>query len=375
MNGTDNTPPPAYPGNTLPPYYAPGMNNEYNRESDPLLGSRDRTRRATNTIAEKARNFKYWMWGVWRPGCILPCLAIVVSLVLILLCISFDSFDSCDIPHDADVTTVIQAIDPIKYQELFFQLERGINGNIAVSQSRDSGERNIIVFVSMQASSPLILPHMRSALGLEDSQSRAKSRIFIDMAPSELDNALRNDCTRVSVNIVFPQNIDEFKTVEIQSTFRGNVHVKLDGVYLTNRLAITANNGNIVIKRAIVKRELDVVAIAGKIQAQAEVGRYVTMRARGDLELVLASSSSILEVKAISTDAFAKVVLTRPFFGHFSISTTSSPPKLYFPNHAPVIQVSDNHTLEGFFSPYGYEPGRLPRVEVKGHTALLEARG
>ena len=155
--------------------------------------------------------------------------------------------------------------------------------------------------MSMQASTPEMLGNMTSSLEVIPRTARAESRIFMNMTNSALKEALRRNCTRVQVEIVFPYGLREYTSIEIRSSHKGNVRVRMDDIYLTNKLTITTNKGSVDIRDTTVEQELKVQA-SGSLRADVEVENLVNLGSSGPLRLNLASWSSNLNVNARSND-------------------------------------------------------------------------
>jgi hypothetical protein len=151
--------------------------------------------------------------------------------------------------------------------------------------------------MSMQASTPEMLSFMTSSLELSPRLGKAESKIFMDMPKRMLDKALNRNCTKVNVEIIFPRQLSEFHTIEIESSHKGNVRIRMDEIYLTNKLWVRTKVGNVNIKDTVVENELNVQA-KGKLEANVAVKSLVKLEASGDINLDLASLSSSLDVNA-----------------------------------------------------------------------------
>lgn len=162
----------------------------------------------------------------------------------------------------------------------------------------------------MQASSPQMLEHMSHILTFDTTRGKAESRIFIDMANTDLEKALKRNCTRVSVNIIFPWHLKEFDAIEIYNAFRGDVEVNLQDVYLLERLFVRVERGDATIK-AYVDRSIEVESRTGKVEADVKAQKTVVITTRHDLDLRVTSGSPDLNVRAVSTKSSAKAVLVR----------------------------------------------------------------
>ncbi|KAF9350842.1 hypothetical protein BGX26_011021 [Mortierella sp. AD094] len=287
---------PAYPGKPLPQ-----QNDEReSHETQPLLGSERRSTPAS---------FNRFM-SIGNGACAAATGLLVLFIVGLALC--EDCFYTCSIPKDAQVLTFNQTIDPSVFRELTLRLDKGITGNVVVSTSRDRKQRDILITASMRASTPTMLQLISHELYLTNGTSRrAESTIFMDMSGSELNQALKRNCTRVNVDIIFPRHLTEYGIIEIESLYRGNVKVQYDREFWSDEFFIRTTNGDVELNDVIVKDELNVEAKSGSISARAAVKRAVRLTASGRVKLTSTSTSSSLDVSAVSLNSEAVVVLVR----------------------------------------------------------------
>ncbi|KAF9112564.1 hypothetical protein BGX27_003155 [Mortierella sp. AM989] len=389
-----NDEPPAYTGNPNsqlkngrhPGYGAVNAAPNSTRAEESLLNygrNQDRaseSRRQPSCLQGLSLRLKEGAEKIWRFKHNIPGLVIfVVCIISVLIILSFmfceDCFYTCRIPENAQVIKLIQSIDPNIYNELKVQLDVGITGNIFVTRSKDIFQQDIIITTTMKASTPRMLKYMTQDLVLKNGTSRAESSIFMNMTNTELKQALKRNCTLVDVEIAFPRQLSEFGTIEIHSLYRGTIQVVLDEEFMFDRFLVRAEKGNVNIKDAVVKGELNVMAKEGSIEAIAAVKKVANLSAKNKLDFQLASKSSELDVRAISHTDRASVVLTRRFYGHFSVMTTDSRPELLAPTAFLMLIKSDNHTLYGYISEDGWEPWCLPRLQIRGSSAKLELQG
>ncbi|KAG0012269.1 hypothetical protein BGZ80_000090 [Entomortierella chlamydospora] len=366
--------PPAYPGEPLPRQNdRPNSGNDGARElreTQPLLGRERRFRPASRTNRLHMPSIK------WNRTTVAILVFFVLAIIIWVASLCEDCWYTCSIPEDAQILTFNQVIDPNVFRELSLRLDKGITGDVVVSTSRDPAQRDILIKASMRASTPTMLQFISHELHLTNgSYRRAESTIFMNMTESELNQALKRNCTRVNIDIIFPRYLTEYGIIEINSLYRGNVKVNYDREFLSDQLFIRSTSGNVALDYVIVRDELNVEARSGSIYAMAAVKRAVRMTASDTVQLISTSTSSSLDVTAVSLRGRAIVTSQRRFYGHFLIWSSQSRPELIGPSDYLVVTTSDNHTIEGFYTSNGWEPPRLPRLQVKGSSARLELRG
>ncbi|KAF9172921.1 hypothetical protein BGX20_004541 [Mortierella sp. AD010] len=125
------------------------------------------------------------------------------------------------------------------------------------------------------------------------------------MTESEINQALKRNCTQVNVDIIFPRYLTEYGIIEINSLYRGDVKVSYDREFLSDQLFIRSTSGDVELDYVIVRDELNVEARSGSIHATAAVKRTVRMTASDML---------------------------RQFYGHFLIRSSQSQPELIGPS-------------------------------------------
>ncbi|GJJ77268.1 hypothetical protein EMPS_09627 [Entomortierella parvispora] len=345
-------------------------------EGSPLLGNESRPRSRPRSVnwnnvrdSLKLRRNRCRAWGRQNTFCVFLIILTSILPLFILILWWFDCFaPECVVPKGAEVVTMSQTIDPVLYSELTFRLEDGISGDINVVQSRDINADQIQIIMSMKASTPDMLSHMANSLQLNTQKGRADSNLFMNMTAPILKKALYRNCTSVYIDIIFPRNITEFRALEIQSSFKGNVFIMMDDFRLTNKMVVTTIRGDVEITDTSIGKELSVKS-SGSIKADVKAMSLVNLEARGKIGLELASRSPTLYVKAKSTSSKVIVFLTKTFNGRFSLKSSELPvvngPCCIFPTY------KDNHTFEGYVSKWDDEPGYLPRVEMKGYATKL----
>ncbi|KAF9400508.1 hypothetical protein BGX21_004130 [Mortierella sp. AD011] len=244
-----------------------------------------------------------------------------------------DCWYTCSIPEDAQVLTFKQVINPNVFRELSLRMDKGITGDVVVSTSRDPAQRDIIIKGSMRASTPTMLQFISHELHLTNGLSRrAESTIFMDMTESEINQALKRNCTQVNVDIIFPRYLTEYGIIEINSLYRGDVKVSYDREFLSDQLFIRSTSGDVELDYVIVRDELNVEARSGSIHATAAVKRTVRMTASDMVQLISTSTSSSLDVTAVSLKGRAIITSLRQFYGHFLIRSSQSQPELIGPS-------------------------------------------
>ncbi|KAG0292646.1 hypothetical protein BGZ96_003860 [Linnemannia gamsii] len=239
-------------------------------------------------------------------------LAAVVSILVIWGLISLVSHLSyeCEIPEDAEVTTMEYSFDPADYRELFFHLDEGI-----------------------------------------------------------IRAALARNCTRVEVDIIFPRRMLDYDLIQLESNYAGNVQVRMDpkgaGTAVVDKLEIFARSGSVSVKDLVVSEAMNVLTKdnKGQVEVQVQAGKVVRVQAENDVVLDLESHTNMLDVK-VTTSSNAQVTMTTSHF--------SSHPEFFATPCCFYQQKRDNHTLVGYMSYNGYEPGYYPRIDVKGYQARLD---
>ncbi|KAG0209895.1 hypothetical protein BGX33_005274 [Mortierella sp. NVP41] len=215
-----------------------------------------------------------------------------LPLSLVLVAVTYLAWDSyvCEIPEDAEVSTMSYSFDPADYRELYFHLDEGIN------------------------------------------------------------------CTNVEVDIIFPRRLFSYDLLQLESHFKGNVQVRLDdrdtATTVIKSLEILAKEGNVGVRDVVVTRAMNIVARSGAVEGKAEVERVVRVSASKGVDLELESRTNTMEVK-VNSNRHAQVTML-------------------FARCCFYQQKVNNNTLIGFVSYTGYEPGYLPRIDIKGDTARLD---
>ncbi|KAF9436597.1 hypothetical protein BGZ76_003509 [Entomortierella beljakovae] len=302
-------------------------------------------------------------------------IGLVVFIVGGLYYICDGCFHTCTVPDDAPIVVSKQLISLKEYPYLNVLLDNGIKGDIYISTSYESNEDAIII-ASMSASNPKMLGYMSHNFTLNRFTAEAESRVFLDMTDSERKKALSRNCTRVKVEVILPRDSQHYFNIKINNSYRGNVYAQLGQM---RKLAIKdflvkSRAGDIKIKGLVAHEEVQLETGKGNIEAQGiTVSKTTKLLATGDIDAQLISTSPQLDLTVDSSDGSAKLVLMRPFWGHFKV-TSSHLPELNVRRDFLWVTSRDNHTIAGFFSYNGNEPLYYPMVSVKGHTAMLEMR-
>ncbi|KAF9585612.1 hypothetical protein BGW38_001574 [Lunasporangiospora selenospora] len=244
----------------------------------------------------------------------------------------FDVFYTCVIPDDAETITVNQTINAWDYKNLYFHLDKGVTGDVVLSQSRNWKEKDIQIFMSMRASTPDMMHYLTADLRLDVQQlapkqrsidgGRAESFIFINMESPDLTRALSRNCTQVKVNIVFPRNLEKFDSIEVQSTFGGSISVRTEDLQLRNKLTLSTTKGDVSVQDIRVKRETRLKTSNGKVVADnLGAGRSIEIEATGGADIELTGDNDELDAN-ISTSSGKSIVLLKSI-RHSVVFTTT----------------------------------------------------
>ncbi|KAG0066840.1 hypothetical protein BGZ90_001245 [Linnemannia elongata] len=322
------------------------------------------------------RGIKRWFFR-WKALLIATVVGILVVWGLVCL-VSHLSYE-CTIPEDAQAITKEYSFDPTDYRDLFFHLDEGITGDITVSQSRDRTEGNITILVTAQASTPELLSFITLKTTPVRRNSFLETSLFLDMKSSDIRTALDRNCTRLEVDIIFPRHLYEYDLIQIESRYKGNVIVAMDprrsadARMAVERLEIMAKEGSVVVKDLMVTEAMNVVTKGGKgkVEAQVEVEKVIRVQAKKAVSLLVENWSNGLDLK-VETSGKAQVAMKTPFYGHLWLKTSDDPPEFFASACCFYQRKRDNNTLIGYMSYNGYEPGYLPRIDVKGYNTRLD---
>ncbi|KAF9541100.1 hypothetical protein EC957_003427 [Mortierella hygrophila] len=383
-------PPPAY-SNT--PELGLGRPTDHD-ERTPLLGGGRVTSGRVATPAEAAARratelgsrrrgggdgTKRW-FHEWKVILIAAIVGIMVIWGLIRL-VNHMSYE-CKVPEDAQVATMEYSFDPADYRELFIHLDEGITGDISVSQSRDRTEGNITILITAQASTPELLSFITLKTTPTPRNSFFETSLFLDMKSSDIYKALARNCTRLEVDIIFPRHLYDYDFIQIESRYKGNVIVAMDpkrsvGARIAvERLELLARAGSVTVKDLLVTEAMNVVTKGGEgnVEAQVEVRKVARVQAKGDVSLTVESWSNGLDLK-VDSSGRPQVAIKTPFYGHLWLKTISifdGPPEFFASTCCFYERKRDNHTLVGYMSYNGYEPGYFPRIDIQGRNTRLD---
>ncbi|KAF9931726.1 hypothetical protein FBU30_009650 [Linnemannia zychae] len=380
---------------SAPPPYSASPEVHVNREWSPLLGSSrnpghqrpsgaaacwiaflEAIRR--QTFVQRCRDWtshKVWLVDNWlKDHAVHIFTAVVGSLVLgcIVVAIIHEA-NECKVPENAEETIISYSYDPADFRDFFFHLDEGISGDIYVSQSRDRVESNVTIHISAKGNTHDMLSAISFKTNPNHRGGILETKIHLDMTPSEISAALSKNCTRVEVDIIFPRHMIEYNLIQLESRYKGDVRLRLENTVNVERVEILAKSGSVQVRDVVVTDEMNIVAKRGRVETQSvEIQNAIRVNAKSDVSLELISYTYSMNAK-VFTGGNAQVRLRNQFWGHFSLTTTSdNPPQLVSVQYGYNEQERTNNTLKGFMSYSGYEPGYLPRVDIRGLTARLE---
>ncbi|KAF8984330.1 hypothetical protein BGZ46_008309, partial [Entomortierella lignicola] len=185
-----------------------------------------------------------------------------------------------------------------------------MTGDVKVYTARDRNQSDIIIRTSMKASSPTMLQVMTPQLTVDPLRSKAESRIFLNLRSNkEIDQALKRNCTKVNVEIIFPKSVSKYDVFEVLSLYKGDVRIEYDREVISNQLFVEAENGHVKLRNVVVNDELNVEARGGSIDAKVAANSVVRLTSTSYLDLELASYSSNLDARATCRSGHADVVL------------------------------------------------------------------
>ncbi|KAF9924277.1 hypothetical protein BGZ67_009439, partial [Mortierella alpina] len=163
----------------------------------------------------------------------------------------------------------------------------------------------------MKASTSLMLESMAASVDLDPYSSVATSRVFMNMTDPVLKKALARNCTWVGVRIIFPSKLDSgFESLEIDSSRKGSVLVRLDNLELKEKLVIHALEGNITVRNVRVGQEVRIETKRGDIEThRLWADERVVAKAAGSVVMDMGATSQYLDLEVISTRKAAAAIL------------------------------------------------------------------
>lgn len=173
---------------------------------------------------------------------------------------------------------------------IFFQV-----GNIVVRESTDWDEypQQVVVYRTWRASSPQLSDAMKDFVTLDEANFKviAGMQLVFDSA-EEKNKALKNNCVRVDVEIVYPISLPGTGRLKVETT-NGDIHVKFDKILKDqpptfDTLILATKLGEIQLENVLVISNTTLTSASGHIHGSLRTAGAVEARMlNGPIDLAI----------------------------------------------------------------------------------------
>ncbi|KAF9324022.1 hypothetical protein BG006_000923 [Podila minutissima] len=325
----------------------------------------------------------------YRCCCALLLIIIVTSWYLKDFAYLID--ESCNLSDNAESDTSYMFFPVDKTLDLHYAIRDGIVGNIVVRESTDWDDypQQVVVYRTWRASSPQLSDAMRDFVSLDEVNFKviAGMHLVFD-STEEKKKALKNNCVRVDVEIVYPIGLPGTGRLNVETT-NGDIHVKFDKILKDqpptfDTLILAATFGEIQLENVLVISNTTLTSANGHIHGSLRTAGAVEARMlNGPIDLAIHTNiipgqkewnPRKLDVKLDTLNGPVTLEVPPSFQGHFKIEAVVGRASIT----APVsIQYKKNtsNQVSGWVSSDGKEPPSiLPRMLLSSVNGNVKAK-
>ncbi|KAF8925413.1 hypothetical protein EDD21DRAFT_439816 [Dissophora ornata] len=261
---------------------------------------------------------------------------------------------------------------------LSLELLDGIMGSVVVRETRSLSQKDIRVRFLRRSTLPKNLERMKITLKVNDDNSTAAFRVFLDPDNSEKGQMFaQKQCIMADAEIIYPRPTTEIKQLSV-STSDGNISVQFqDSLAVIDFLDLMTIDGSIIINEATVRRQADIKAVNGEVRGLLNTLEVVRVATRyGEIDLTVDTAPGPhgylpgnLNVSLTSEKSPINLALTQRYQGYFSLHSGFKTPTFIPSTAYPDITWHTSNSkgkLKGWITDDGSKPlGSLPKISVK----------
>lgn len=345
---------------------------------------------ANSSVAPKRRRLK-------RPkrssGCYRCCCALLLVIILMswfLKDIWIDIDGNCNLPERAESDTSSYVLPANKTLDLSYTVVDGIVGNIVIREAADWDIPDcVLVHRTWRTSSAKLSDAITDYISLDELKLTAELRIELNFnSTEERKQALRGNCARVDVEIVYPREMPGTGRLKVQVT-NGDIQAVFDKVPgisppTFETLILETTNGEIQLENVQVIGNTKLGAANGHVYGSlTTVGAVEASLLNGPIDLAINTgilpgvekwNPEELDVDLETLNGPVTLEIHPSFQGHFEIvaavgrTSITSSDKIHY-------KTSTSNKQIGWVSADGTEPtGRLPRMRLATVNGNIRAK-
>ncbi|KAF9311604.1 hypothetical protein BG003_007195, partial [Podila horticola] len=262
-------------------------------------------------------------------------------------------------------------------------------GKIVVREGTDWDYDQVIVQRTWRASSPRLSDALEDFLTLDEANLKVRIGVHLVFNSSEeRKEALRNNCARVDVEIVYPLARPGTGRLQVE-VINGDIHVKFDKVHTDSpptfdTLILTATNGEIQLENVPVINNTSLSSANGQVYGSLRTAGAVEAGVlNGPIHLAIDTSAihsqkewnpKNLDVKLDTLNGPVALEILPSFQGHFGIEAVVGRASITASDSIHYKKNTSNQVI-GWVSSNGKEPiSKLPRLRLSSLNGNVKTK-
>ncbi|KAG0340719.1 hypothetical protein BG004_006293 [Podila humilis] len=269
--------------------------------------------------------------------------------------------------------------------DLSYAAQDGIIGNVAIKESDEWDEKQIVVRVSYGASTAELFDSMSALILLNETAMVGSAAFFLrGVTPEAKKKLLRGNCARADVEIVYPRTRPGTGRLMVD-ILNGDISAEFDR-HLGSKpatfdeLVLKSMNGDIQLEHVPVLKNLTMFTANGHIYGSVRTGSVLGVSVvNGPIDLAVDTvpipgadkhwNAMGLDANLLTINGHITLDISPSFEGHFELETAVGRPSVVAKD--PINYVTKTATnLKGWVSADGQEP-----VTVLPKLAMFAANG
>ncbi|KAG0034188.1 hypothetical protein BGZ81_005893 [Podila clonocystis] len=364
---------------------------------DPRLSTLPANYGATNNVPHSAsviprrKRFK-------RPkksSCCYRCCCAFL-LIVILTCWYLKDFaylidGNCNLSDNAETDTADMWFPADKTLDLYYEIQDGIVGNIVVKEATDWDHEpgKVKVHRTWRASSARLSDAMGDFIQLDEANSKVFAGLHLEFnSAKEKEEALKNNCVRADVEIVYPLGAPGTGRLKVEVT-NGDIHVMFDKILKDqpstfDTLILTTGNGEIQLDNVLVVSNTTLLSANGHVYGSLRTAGAVEAKVlNGPIDIAIdtgiipgqtAWNPRKLDVKLATLNGPVTLDVLPSFQGHFEMDAIVGRASITASDRI-QYKINTSKEVVGWVSVDGKEPlSKLPRMLLYSINGNVKAK-
>ncbi|KAG0039557.1 hypothetical protein BGZ82_007665 [Podila clonocystis] len=298
---------------------------------------------------------------------------------------------NCNLSDNAESESAGMVFPANKTLDFYYEIRDGIVGNIVVREATDWDDEpnRVKVHRTWRASSTQLSDAMSDFVRLDEANSQVIAGLHLDFnSTKEKEEALKNNCVRADVEIVYPLGLPGTGRLKIEVT-NGDIHVMFDKILKDqpptfDTLILTTANGEIQLDNVLVISNTTLLSANGHVYGSLRTAGAVEAKVlNGPIDIAIdtgiipgqtAWNPRKLDVKLDTLNGPVTLDVLPLFQGHFEMGAVVGRASITASDRIQYKKNTSNQVI-GWVSVDGKEPlSKLPRIHLSSLNGNVKAK-